>query len=340
MKLNNKGFAFSTMLYGTLAVITVVLYAILTISKETVDETYYYGTDIEKKLNECIQDEIEMEKCYTNNQNSECNTASYHACLGISDNTSTNNGMLAAEKLKQIANSGEENLSIIQDPYTEKRYIYVGIDGNGKVVNNYIEYANKVWRIISVEPNGTLKLLDYTTYQSSQWDTNGNDSWGNSSLNSYLNKKYFLQLTNTTKIVKSAWFTFFIHSSDNNPTIQEIINSQMDNNNNQNGAITFDKTVGLLSTVDYIKATQNNSCHSSPLTENSCISWLSSYRGWTTDIDGDNHDTTMVYYFGEENKLQLANATDTIGFYPVIYLDRNSTIIGGTGTSSDPYIIK
>ena len=144
MKLNNKGFAFSTMLYGTLAVITVVLYAILTISKETVDETYYYGTDIEKKLNECIQDEIEMEKCYTNNQNGECNTASYHACLGISDNTSTNNGMLAAEKLKQIANSGEENLSIIQDPYTEKRYIYVGTDGNGKVVNNYIEYANKV----------------------------------------------------------------------------------------------------------------------------------------------------------------------------------------------------
>ena len=47
MKLNNKGFAFSTMLYGTLALITLILYIILGINKGASDEIYFYGDEIQ-----------------------------------------------------------------------------------------------------------------------------------------------------------------------------------------------------------------------------------------------------------------------------------------------------
>ena len=99
MRLNNKGFAFSTMLYGTITLITLVLYAILNVSKASVDSTYYYGDSIRLKLNECVNDEIQLEKCYSSSVGS-CDTKPYHICLGINDDTTSVTGLIASEKLE------------------------------------------------------------------------------------------------------------------------------------------------------------------------------------------------------------------------------------------------
>ena len=78
---NNKGFAFSTMLYGIFAVILVVLSLIFVLLKSTNDESYYYASKIEEELDECIMEEVALENCYA--QSSSCDTRSYYACLGI-----------------------------------------------------------------------------------------------------------------------------------------------------------------------------------------------------------------------------------------------------------------
>lgn len=334
MKLNNKGFAFSTMLYGTLAIITVVLYVILSVAKDSVDTTYYYGSSIEKKLNDCVQDEIDMENCYTQNGGANCDPTSYHACLGVSDDPSSVKGEIVSEKLKETITDVSIN-GLKADPYNNKRYIYVGTE-----VNNYIEYANKIWRIVSIEPNGTLRLIDYSINQVSAWDVNGNDNWESSTLSSYINSKYLSNLVNLTGLVKDKWFAFYIHSTLE-PTISEIILSQESNLNNQNGSVTTNEyNVGLLSVVDYIKATTNADCHSKPLNTPSCTSWLSSYKGWTLDLDQDSTEVTMIYYMGTDDTIVTTNATEQKNFYPIVILDRNSVIIGGSGTSGDPYRVK
>ena len=330
MKLNNKGFAFSTMLYGTLAVITVVLYAVLSVTKDSVDETYYYGTTIEEKLNECVQDEIDMEKCYTEKNDGSCDPTSYHACLGVSDNPNSSKGTIASEKLKNVITNDNEGLKV--DPYNQKRLIYVGEN-----VNNYILYANKLWRIISIEPSGTLRLLDYTANQSIAWDVNGGDNWESSTLASYLNSKYLSTITDVSGLTKGKWFASYVHSSVS-PTIGEISDYQFNNNNNQNGAYTLKEySVGLLSINDYIKATIIGDCHSYPLSNGTCKSWLSGYKGWTIDLDGDVENSAMIYIFTTNDELHTKNATESEHIYPVILLDRNMSIVGGSGTSSDPY---
>ena len=346
MKLNNKGFAFSTMLYGTLAIITVILYAFLSISKNSIDETYYYGTEIETKLNDCIQEEINLEKCYRENEGTgnTCDTRSYHACLGISNSDSVK-GTIAAEKLK--AGVIDPNNGLKADPYVDGRYIYTGIESASNVINNYIRYSNKTWRIISVEKNGTLKLLDYSYNQYGKWDTNKGDNWELSTLKSYLNNVYYEELTNKNSIVDNNWFYSYVHSSDpEKATISYMVSGQFDNDNKQNGDETRAK-VGLLSVTDYMKATTITKCHNEPFAEdtNTCNSWLSDYKGLTLDLDDDQFNEesskiTKIYYFGDSNKLYLVEPDDDKRYYPVVYLDMDSVIIGGEGTSSNPYILQ
>ncbi len=346
MKLNNKGFAFSTMLYGTLAIITLILYAFLSISKNSIDETYYYGTEIETKLNDCIQEEINLEKCYKENDGTGnvCDTRSYHACLGISNNENVK-GTIAAEKLK--AGIIDPNNGLKADPYVDGRYIYTGINSSSNVINNYIRYSNKTWRIVSIEKNGSLKLIDYSYNQIGKWDSNKGDSWETSTLKSYLNQVYYEELTNKTSVIDSRWFYSYVHSSDpEKATISYMISGQSDNSNKQNGDETIAK-VGLLSIADYMKATTNSICHNKPFHESTdaCNSWLSDYKGLTLDLDDDAVDSegnkiTKIYFFGDSNKVHLSDPDEDKKYYPVIYLDMDSVIIGGEGTSSNPYILQ
>ena len=81
IKLDDTGFAFSTMLYGVFAVILVVLSLIFMLLKSTNDESYYYASKIEEELDECVMEEVALENCFA--QSSDCDTRAYYACLGI-----------------------------------------------------------------------------------------------------------------------------------------------------------------------------------------------------------------------------------------------------------------
>lgn len=81
ININNKGFAFSTMLYGVFAVILVILSLIFMLLKSTNDESYYYASKIEEELDQCILEEVALENCFA--QSNSCDTRQYYACLGI-----------------------------------------------------------------------------------------------------------------------------------------------------------------------------------------------------------------------------------------------------------------
>ena len=336
MKLNNKGFAFSTMLYGTLALITVILYVILGINKGASDEIYFYGDEIEAKLNECVYEEVTLENCYSAHVGT-CDPTPYHACLGISDSPTEVAGELISETLKtKVVTSGD---GLYADFLTNRRYIY-----RGNSVKNYIKYANKVWRIVSVEPDGSLKLLDYTYNKITQWDTNEQDNWPTSTLKVFLNSNYLTTITDTSKIVSGQWESTIVYPSAGTQglTIQEY-NEQY---NNQMSNVTSYAQVGILSVYDYMAASRNTACQQHMTTQAGCTSWLSNFRGWTLNINGDKTNGKYAFHFTssdnpeESNKLgdDLTGSSQKV--YPVITLDRNSVLLSGDGSSDNPYVLK
>ena len=284
MKLNNKGFAFSTMLYGTLALITLVLYAILSNAEASNDTTYYYGSAIEAKLNECISEEIALENCYSSGSGT-CDPTSYHACLGISDNTPIVSGKIISEKLLETKVTSGDGLRL--DPYVTNRYIYVG-----NTVNNYLEYSGKVWRIVSVEPDGTVRLIDYSANINEKWDTETEDVWATSTLRTYLVNQYMTQFTDNSKFTSGKWqATMYSHEGITNLSIDDLILQD----NNRDAEDSSYAQVGLLTIKDYMKATTTSSCTTSVLTATSCTSWLSNYKGWTLNIDADETTISIAY---------------------------------------------
>ena len=351
-KLNNRGFAFSTMLYGTLAMLTLTLYLILDMSKTSYDETYYYGDQIRIVLNKCTNAEMQLEKCYSSG-NLNCSRARYNTCLGISDDTTTASGIIISASLKgasdgNVVTSGD---GLYKDSYEADRYYYRGMN-----VNNYINYLGKKWRIISIEEDGTLRLLDYENPIEEKWHSGGNGGllWEGSALYKYLNNTYFATLSQAPG--SGVWKSTVIFKSQGtggNFSLTDLTRLK----NNQSNSITSYASVGILSVDDYIKATTNAACQTNAIGTDNCTSWLSQYDSWTINIDGEtsqlqndgtvggftsgNVTTSFAYYYDKvDAKIISYPCGETHTVYPVVYLNRNSVIQGGNGTESNPYTLK
>lgn len=323
MKINDKGFAFSTMLYGVLSLIIIVLILVFSLLKHTNDETYYYSSIIEENLNKCVEEEVALENCYTSNSSS-CDTTSYYACLGINNSSTTVESIRAFDFLKDKTVSSGNG-------------IYIADNGNlvfkGLNVNNYIQYSGDIWRIIEVEANGALKIA-YTNYgKTLKWDANGSGEWKGSSLENELNNNFYLTLNNNSIIDKRDWNIGRIY--DVAKTLTELIEQEELVKYNDNNIL-----VGIPNASDYVKASLNSSCSDDVLNSVNCNSWLSSYGGWLINSSYKEAEEEMAYYFATGNKLLKKNVTEEEKVIPVIYLKSNVKIKGGDGTISNPYILE
>lgn len=347
MKLNKKGFAFSTMLYGTVALIAAVLYLILNVNKDTTDTTYYFGEEVLASLNECVTEEIALENCYA--AGNSCNATAYHACLGISDSNATQKGIIIAEKLKETLVADPTQDGLHADPYESNRYIYMGSN-----VDNYIQFSGKIWRIVSIELGGYLKLIDTTKFANVSWDNTGKGTWAvNCTLYDTLTSNYLTTISDTSKLFQGDWYASILYPSmDDNYGLTSLVTQEKSGGNDSKKA----SRVGILSLSDYLKAhITNDECHNLIFGDDTknCSSWLSEYKGWVIDINGElgNDNEGYAYYFGDflgdtENATPKYNSIfydktdEKHDVYPIIYLDRNSVFNGGNGTQANPYVLK
>ncbi len=91
IKLNNKGFAVSTILYGTLSLIIIILMLIFGIMKSSKDTNQELVKSVEDKMNKCALSEAILEECYLNG--GKCDAREYNNCIGKKEVT-----FLLAEK--------------------------------------------------------------------------------------------------------------------------------------------------------------------------------------------------------------------------------------------------
>ena len=76
---------------------------------------------------------------------------------------------ITIEDLKKLeTNSGN---GLYKSLYDENKYVYRGSDPN-----NYIEFSDNLWQIISIESNNTIKLISYDSIGEKAWDVAGNRS--------------------------------------------------------------------------------------------------------------------------------------------------------------------
>ena len=233
-----------------------------------------------------------------------------------------------------------ENAGLEKDPY-ECRYFFTGAD-----TNNYINFNNEIakWRIVSVECDGTIKIIRNNIGQI-QWDSSNIANWLRpASLNTYLNGTYYNTLTNIAKsqIISHVWNIG--GASRNQNDLTDTINSE--SSKNWNGK------VGLITVSEFVRTCNNTElCGSlySYYNYNMCNNY-----NWLADMVPSYTWTITPDYSESYNILQICttstctpiytNKASVTGRYsnvlPVLYLSSDIKITGGDGSVSNPYTIE
>ena len=229
-----------------------------------------------------------------------------------------------------------EDAGLEKDPY-ECRYFFTGANPN-----NYITFngENAGWRIVSVECDGTIKIMRMASIAEQKWDTSGSNNWARpASLNTYLNGTYLNGLTSTAKsqIVAKDFSIGAVIDDNNNLTDQ--INDE--NSKKWNGKIA------LPTVSEYLRSNSNqSSCGTlwnNDLKYEQCqmTNWMDTTAvsyWWTLSPDAGNSDDVFSVY----SNGRVGSYIDGFGNYavrPVVYLSSEVKITGGTGTQNDPFTI-
>ena len=234
-----------------------------------------------------------------------------------------------------------ENAGLEKDPY-ECRYFFTGSNPN-----NYITFNNETagWRILSVECDGTIKIIRTAIIGNEAWDSSDSNNWARpATLNTYLNVRYYngLNVTNSlnetaqNQIISKDWSIGPVTFNDSN--IANTIN-------NENGA-KWNGKVALPTVSEYIRSNSNkNSCGSLSLNNNNygtCKNTTWMYINdtwWTLSANASlSGSTYTVSAYGNFGLYADVNYTGT-AVRPALYLSSEISLTG-SGTQSDPYQIK
>ena len=228
-----------------------------------------------------------------------------------------------------------EDAGLEKDPY-EDRYFYKGIN-----VNNYVTFNNEDagWRIISIENDGSIKIMREASIGDIDWDSaiSNSNNWARpASLNGYLNRRYLNELNSTaqSQIVAKDWSIGSI--TFNNNDLADQINDE--NSKKWNGKIA------LPTVSEYIRSNSNkNKCgtHSKNQSNYSnCknTTWMqnSSINSWWTLSPRDDNSYAV---FRVSSAGGIGSGSTTYGVRPTVYLSSDIKITGGNGSSSNPYTI-
>ena len=233
-----------------------------------------------------------------------------------------------------------EDAGLEKDPY-ECRYFFTGANPN-----NYITFNDEKagWRIISVECDGTIKIIRDMNKDilEKQWNSYNGNNWAEpASLNTYLNETYYNGLNATAKnqIVSKEWSIGAV--TENNNDLEEQIKEE--NSNKWTGKIA------LPTVSEYLRANNNKgSCGTLSLNNNSsgCLTtnWMdndvtnSIGYAWTISISmNDNYSTFAISYNGG---VYLYDAYQAYrGVRPTLYLSSEVSLTG-SGTQTDPYVVQ
>lgn len=225
-----------------------------------------------------------------------------------------------------------EDAGLEKDPY-ECRYFFTGANPN-----NYITFNDEKagWRIISVECDGTIKIMKTASIGNQNWDTYGNNNWARpASLNTYLNTNYYnsLNATAQSQIIAKDWSVGIVIMYNNDLAYQ--INSE--NGTKWNGK------VALVTVSEYIRSNSNkSSCGTFSLNHvnyNSCknTTWMFNSLDWWTLSPHSNVSDT-AFDVRSDSSVADRSVDNPYGVRPVVYLSSEVTL-SGSGTQSDPYIV-
>ena len=295
---------------------------------------------VSSALDETI--EAGQTKRYTltvHNPNNQTFTFTIH--VDLENNSSHFADTIIAQNTEVDANSAElenvEGLIKVSDDTVESYYF------RGNITNNYVSFANQMWRIVRINPDGTVKLiLDGVTEDMISMETNAeqmsSSAFENSNVYTSLLEWYSNDLETYDRFIASTTYCYDDSIYTNNGVDIEYLSSyrlftDRIPTNLCNGT-SLSLKVALLTADEAMYAGGGIDSSTSYLNSDT-------FQGdwWTMTPSKRNGDVTSYISVRKDGILQrdIPEAT-TLFLRPVISLDRQ-VMVTGDGTIEHPYNI-
>ena len=232
---------------------------------------------------------------------------------------------------------------------TEYRY-------QGASPKNYVTFNNETWRIIGVFPtdDGTgnienrVKIVRNENIGSKKWNTSDSDDWTTSSLKTELNTTYLNGLNDDKNMIGDAKYYLGYGGSTKDSYYKSERNSIK--NIKTNSPISWIGKIGLMYASDYGYAITSGVCDRElDALDPDCIqhNWIYSDDNttmWLINPMGENSADSFcaaIVNGGIPSQGKVIQEVKNYSYFvvPTLYLNSLVKIIGGTGTSTDPYTL-
>lgn len=230
-------------------------------------------------------------------------------------------------------------------------YIYRGED-----VNNYLVFNNQLWRVVRVNADGSIKMIetnyivkdnknDVITFKNSKrnsvvWDNRYNEEKKyNSGFNDYIhdgiNSRIKDELENIYKEYPNETKAYIL--KQNLCIGKRNVTDTINDGSIECSNTLSDQYVGLLQVNEYINASLDPSCVSAESLTCANYNYLSTFKSTFWSITTVKENSYDVYKLG--SKISDTTASSTATPKVVITISGDVTFSKGNGTLEKPYII-
>ena len=242
------------------------------------------------------------------------------------------------------------------DEYNNLRYI-------GANPNNYVLFNDELWRIVGAFSEDThgvsgqklIKLIRSESLGSIAWDSANTNNWSTASLQTTLNGDYLnctgsytsTGIKNAARnMIETVTWKLGSNDYDHNSLVNNWYTYERGTDVYSSNPTTWSGKVALIYPSDYGYATSGGTTTN----RNTCLSAI--LRNWSSYSDcynynwlyGENqwtitHRSRYTIYVGIRGGVFYNSVDSLYSVRPSIYLKSTIVISGGTGSSSDPYIV-
>lgn len=220
-----------------------------------------------------------------------------------------------------------------------------GFAFKGDNVNNYVKINNYLYRVISINENNQIKLIDTKKKEQLAWDDRFNvdknsyvgiNNYYSNNLNSRI-KDSLESLYKDDSIYTDIDRAYFIPS-------QFCMGKRSINEFDNTGNIecleyTPQFPLGLLSLYEYFVASLDTNCNSIESSSCSNYNYFSDNSNYLWTMTADK-DTSYKVYKVTGGIVSLSNASNQSALKVVVNINGDNVISDGDGSLNNPYIIK
>lgn len=307
-------------------------------------KSYYKDNpdELPKNSNESVK--ITAEKLTENNKIkslSELAKDNNAVCNGEVTVTNNNDLLLYSVSLNcgEYYESKKLNNVIVEKTVTSGEGLY-NINGTyifrGEKLNNYISFAGLTWRILRINNDGTIRIIETTDRAPVVWDDRYNsEKQSDTGINDY-------RLSRIKESIDELYKSEEFSKNDKAYIVNQNLcvgrrneESQINDGSIECSDIIENQPFGLLQPNEFVLASMDSSCKAPSNPECKNYNYLTYFNRSFWTLTGDSSSTHRV--FKASDTVYTTNANGNAQIRLVVNINSNVNYISGDGTKEKPY---